>query len=580
MLAGLGETVTSLKARLILAFSLITVIPLAVAMVFLTVRIESMVRAQAAERLGSSLGEIEAEIASDGKQLAGKLEILARDPLLKRLYLLRPGSSRDLSDYLAERQFLLGLDFLGVADTSGAWVSAGAAPGNAAPATTPAAPAPRHVATATPVIEPVEGLGGLVMTAGAPIRYQSEAVGSVQGGLLFDAAFLRRLGTSGSVDLILRDGAGRVVAATLPATGGLAQQGKAGIERVELAGGSYLARSVPLEVGVPPFATITGLASTAAADRAIASLQLASLLLGLLGLGIAVPLAILWSLQISRPVERLAAFSDRLAKGDWEEPLVLHSVRELETLVDALDRMRRDLQTYRDKLVTSERQAAWSQMARKVAHEVKNPLTPIAVSVADLKRSYEQNRPDFPEILDQAVRTVGEEVETLRHLLQEFSDFARIPEPRLMPCRISQLIGDIEALYGSEIAAGRLVVARPDGEITFTADAGQIRQMLINLVKNGLEALNGDGRVTVSAAQAGEELEISVSDSGPGLSEEQRKNLFVPGFTTKAQGSGLGLTIVERIVSDHQGAISVDASRPGKGTTFRIRLPLTREGPK
>jgi two-component system nitrogen regulation sensor histidine kinase NtrY len=571
MLAGSGEAVTSLKARLILAFSLITVIPLAVAMVFLTVRIESMVRTQAAERLGSSLGGIEAEIASDGKQLAGKLEILARDPLLKRLYLLRPGSSRDLSDYLAERQFLLGLDFLSVADSSGAWVSAGPAP---------APLAPQQLATGAPVIEPVEGLGALVMTAGAPIRYQSEAVGSVQGGLLFDAAFLRRLGKSGGVDLILRDGAGRVVAATLPAAVMRAPRSEPGIEHVNLAGTSYLARGVPLKVGAPPFASITGLASTAAADRAVASLQLASALLGLLGLGIAIPLAILWSGQISRPVEQLAAFSEKLARGEWEEPLTLHSVGELKTLVDALDRMRRDLQTYRDKLVTSERQAAWSQMARKVAHEVKNPLTPIAISVADLKRSYDQKRSDFPEILDQAVRTVGEEVETLRRLLQEFSDFARIPAPRLMPCQISRLIGDIEALYGNEIAAGRLVVARPAREITFIADAGQIRQMLINLIKNALEALNGDGRVKISAARVGEALEILVSDSGPGLSEEQRKNLFVPGFTTKTQGSGLGLTIVERIVSDHQGAISVDTSRPGEGTTFRVRLPLTREGPK
>src|SRR6185436_10510105 len=117
--------------------------------------------------------------------------------------------------------------------------------------------------------------------------------------------------------------------------------------------------------------------------------------------------------------------------------------------------------------------------------------TPIAISVADLKRSYDQKRPDFPEILDQAVRTVGEEVETLRRLLQEFSDFARIPPPRPEKCGVSRLLADLETLYGSEIAAGRLVVRRPGEEIAFTADSGQIRQALINLVKNGLEALNG-----------------------------------------------------------------------------------------
>src|SRR3989442_3967795 len=157
--------------------------------------------------------------------------------------------------------------------------------------------------------------------------------------------------------------------------------------------------------------------------------------------------------------------------------------------------MRRDLQTYRDKLVISERQAAWSQMARKVAHEIKNPLTPIAISVADLKRSFEQKRPEFPEILAQAVKTIADEVETLKHLLQEFSDFARFPAPRLAPCRLSELVADLETLYGRDIADGRLMLARPEREIVFSADAGQIRQALVNLIKNGLEPVNGGGPV-------------------------------------------------------------------------------------
>ena len=540
----------SLRLRLILAFSLLAIIPLAIAMVFLTARIQTMVRDQAAERLGSALGGIEEDIDAGGRQIAEKLQILARDPQLKRLYLLRPAGSRDLMEYLEERQVLLGLDFLSAADTGSSY---------------------------TPTIEKVEGVGGFAMVARAPIRYQSAAVGSVQGGLLFDAAFLRRLGKTSGLDLVLRDSVGRVVATTLPEASAGSLAGTPGVERTKVAGHTYLTWTVPLEVGSPPYATLMGLASTAVADRTIASLQLASLLLGLLGLGIAIPLAILWSSQISRPVERLAAFSDKLARGEWEEPIALHSVRELQTLVLALDRMRRDLQTYRDKLVTSERQAAWSQMARKVAHEVKNPLTPIAISIADLKRSYDLKRPDFPEILDQAVRTVGEEVETLRHLLQEFSDFARIPPPEMKPCTVTSILNDLEALYGHEVSAGRLTVTRPAREITFAADQGQIKQALINLIKNSLEALNGNGRVTVSARAAAEGLEISVSDSGPGLSQEQREHLFEPGFTTKAQGSGLGLTIVERIVNDHQGAVTVEPNAD-RGTTFRIRLPLGQEG--
>jgi nitrogen fixation/metabolism regulation signal transduction histidine kinase len=329
-------------------------------------------------------------------------------------------------------------------------------------------------------------------------------------------------------------------------------------------------------VGAPPYATLTGLASTASADSAIRSVWIASALLALLALLVGIPLAILWSSQISRPVERLARFSEKVALGNWDEPLTLRSTREIETLVDALDRMRLDLKTYRDKLVISERQAAWSQMARKVAHEVKNPLTPIAISIEDLKRSYDQKRPDFPEILSQAVHTIGEEVETLRRLLQGFSDFARIPPPQRTACGITSLLGDLETLYGREVGSGRLVVRRPEHEIPFEADAGQMRQMLLNLVKNGLEALNGDGRVVVSAEERGNALEIAIADSGSGLTPEQRANLFVPGFTTKTHGSGLGLTIVERIVSDHQGTITVDEAG-GRGTTFRVRLPLAPE---
>jgi len=496
------------------------------------------------------------QLHSDAGRIAEKLEILARDPQLRRLYLVRPVGSRDLSEYLAERRVLLGLDFLQVADTAGTIVADGSAAASGSEATP-----------------------GVAMALSASIRYQGETAGVVRGGLLLDAGFLARLRQNSGIELVLLDAAGHTLATTLgeaaaadgppgptPAPGGA-------IRSITVNGRSYLSRSLPLAIGAPAHASISGLISTAAADRTITTLQATSALLGLLGLALAVVLGLLWSSQISRPVERLAAFSDRVAQGDWDEPLTLHSVRELDTLVAALDRMRSDLKSYRERLVISERQAAWSQMARKVAHEVKNPLTPIAVSVADLRRSFEQQRPDFPQILDQAVRTISEEVETLKGLLQEFADFARFPPPRFAPCRLADLFADLETLYGGEVAAGRLVVSQPEGEITLSADAGQLRQALVNLIKNGLEALDGGGRVVVSAGLDDAALWISVADTGPGLNDAQRAQLFVPGFTTKAHGSGLGLTIVERIVNEHHGTIAVAGGSP-RGTTFRIRLPL------
>jgi len=582
----------SLRARLILGFSLVAVVPLALAMLLLSRSIQESVRNQAAERLGATLEMLRDRIRADGERTLEKVEILAKDPALKRLYLVRSGGGPELSEHLAETRFLLGLDFLQVVDTSGAVIAdAAAAPDPRGARAAPAAGTDRAAfrflrgerAPATGlVVERVAGAPVLAMAASAPIRYLNAAVGWVRGGIVLDAARLSQLGRPSGVELILRDAGGRTVAATLGGDEGLAPARGAGAGRAASRPGTYLERGVPIEVGPSPHASITGLAPTAQADRAIATLRATSLTLGLVAVAIAIGLGVLWSLQVSRPVERLADFSQRIARGEWEEPLVLRSVRELETLVEALDLMRRDLRGYRERLVASERQAAWSLMARKVAHEVRNPLTPIAVSVADLKRSYQQQRPDFPAILDQAVRTVGQEVETLRRLLQAFSELGAFPEPRFAPCRVSELLGDLEALYGREVAEGRLRFSRPDADLVFPADRAQLSRALVNLIKNGLEAVEAGGHVEVAASAvpggpptSGPALEIEVSDTGPGLSEEQRARLFVPNFTTKAHGSGLGLTIVERIVNDHRGSIAVE-SGPGRGTCFRIRLSAER----
>lgn len=535
----------SLRSRLIVGCALVALVPLAVAMFLLSKRVETAVGTQAEQRLKAALGGLHSQMRSDGERIEGRLQILARDPVLKRLYLLQPSGSGDLNEYLAERRFLLGLDFLHVSDGQGIVVGDGS--------------------TRSPA--------SLAISATAPIRYEQRVVGSVSGGVALDETFLARLRRTAGLDLILRDGTGHVVAATVDTAEARFLPVRESSGRVEMANRPYVSQSISVRMDGHPLVIVTGLISTAAADQTIATLRWTSLLLGILGLGIAIFLGALWSSQVSRPVERLAAYSRKLAQGDWDEPVAVQSVPELQVLVQALDQMRQDLTAYREKLVVSERHAAWSQMARKVAHEVKNPLTPIAISIADLKRSYEQQRADFPAILDQAVRTIGDEVDVLKGLLQEFSDFARLPAPAFAPSRVSDLMADLETLYTRDVADGRLRFSRPSQDRVVSLDAGQIRQALVNLIKNGLEAVDGNGRVMVSAEVDRDWLEISVSDSGPGLTTEQREQLFQPGFTTKTHGSGLGLTMVERIVNEHQGTVTVDP-RSETGTTFRIRIPL------
>ena len=197
--------------------------------------------------------------------------------------------------------------------------------------------------------------------------------------------------------------------------------------------------------------------------------------------------------------------------------------------------------------------------------------------MAGLKRAYDQKQPDFGATLAEAVRTVSEEVLRLKMLLQEFSDFGRFPSPRPARFDMCDLLVDLRTLYAHEVAARRLAFEWPSAPLTLVADRDQLRQALINLMQNALDATAATaGRVRVDAISQGGALWLSVSDDGPGLTKEQCEQLFVPGFTTKAHGSGLGLTIVERIVSDHGGSIEVE-SKPGEGTTFVVRLALEPE---
>ncbi|HET9939628.1 MAG TPA: ATP-binding protein [Candidatus Eisenbacteria bacterium] len=534
----------SLRTRLILGIALVAIVPLGLALVLMSKRVETMVREESGRRLETGVRALQAEMRERLHGTEAKLGILSRDPLLRRLYLVRAGSARELGDYLAERRILLDLDYLEVDGLD-------------------------SIPVATATGSPADSTLAVKLDLTSPITYDNHWVGTLRGGVLLDRDFLIRLQQRRGLDLVLFDRSGRLAASTLRDT--LEHTLPPEASRATIGDGTYWGLSAPLELGASGTVTLTALTPTTPSDETIAALRLTAVLLALGGIVVAMLLGFVWSRQVSRPVERLAAHSRRLARGEWDEPISLHSVRELETLGEALDRMRADLVAYREKLVLSERHAAWSQMARKVAHEVKNPLTPIAISVADLKRSYDLQRPDFPTVLDQAVRTIAAEVDSLKRLLQEFSDFARFPAPTLAPVQAGALLDDLRALYAREIEEGRLAVSTAP-PITLRADAGQLRQALVNLVKNGIEAVNGSGKVTVEARPAGRSAEFTVTDNGPGLTAEQQAGLFTPGFTTKSHGSGLGLTIVDRIVSEHGGTIAVQSDE-GRGTTFVIRLP-------
>ena len=322
-----GPEMNSLRFRLVLGSALIAVVPLAIAMVVLSRYLEEAVRAQAEQRLTATLGGLEAQLRSDGLRFEERLRILGKDPQLKRLYLVRSATTRDLSDYLAERRMLLGVDYLAVVDPGGPIVAL-ASDGPTDPPPEAMGPPEPH----GPIVTSLAPRPGLAMTATAPIVYEDRPVGTVRGGRLLDAEFLAPLEQSSGLKLVLRDAAGNVVATTLGGDpSGLERA--AGVSRVSLDGRPYLGRDLPLRIGDPPWASVTGLVPTTAFERTLAALRITTMLLGSIGLATAVVLALLWSAQVSRPVEQLAAYSEKLATGEWDEPLRMQGVRELQTLV-------------------------------------------------------------------------------------------------------------------------------------------------------------------------------------------------------------------------------------------------------
>jgi two-component system nitrogen regulation sensor histidine kinase NtrY len=224
------------------------------------------------------------------------------------------------------------------------------------------------------------------------------------------------------------------------------------------------------------------------------------------------------------------------------------------------------------ELIKAQQLAAWNEAARRIAHEIKNPLTPIRLSAERLLRKSRQGDPGLGEAIEQGVEIIVREVVTLQGMVDEFSRYARMPRPRPAQVDLARLVGDTLSLYRN-LKPGVEIEAAVDGALPpVLLDGEQIRRALINLLDNAVEATEAPGRVTVAAHQVNGHLEIQVADTGRGIPPESREKLFLPYYSTKGRGTGLGLAIVHRIVTDHHGTIRVEDNVP-KGTVFTVELP-------
>jgi nitrogen fixation/metabolism regulation signal transduction histidine kinase len=237
-----------------------------------------------------------------------------------------------------------------------------------------------------------------------------------------------------------------------------------------------------------------------------------------------------------------------------------------------------DLAHAQDRLAYLQRIGAWQEMARRIAHEIKNPLTPIQLAVQQLREKDPGLSPEFSRMLRSAVEIVEDEVEGLRRMVTSFSQFAKVPEVRLARVELPRVLEEFERAYGhlTERDDDVLDVAAVEPTLVVEADRQLLKQVLVNLVENAVlsarEAKRSPVRVEVSVVVDGAWIELRVDDNGPGVPEAQRERVFEPYHTTRTQGTGLGLAIVKKVILDHGGDVRVESSPLG-GARFVVALP-------
>jgi signal transduction histidine kinase len=291
--------------------------------------------------------------------------------------------------------------------------------------------------------------------------------------------------------------------------------------------------------------------------------------------GILVGIALSWwfAARVTRPVHRLAESAGRVAAGDWTATVDASSADEIGQLAGAFNRMTGELVAQRERLVQAERVAAWRELARRLAHELKNPLFPLQITVENMQRARESYPDQFDEVFREGTTTLLAELAQLKQIVGRFSDFAKMPTPEMQPVDVNALVGDTLKFFEAQLAqAGIRAVAQLDPALrTVQADPEQLSRVLRNLVLNAIDAMPQRGTLTLRTFALPGGLRLEVSDTGQGLTPEECERLFTPYYTTKTHGTGLGLAIVQSVISDHGGRVSVE-SQKGKGATFRIEL--------
>lgn len=281
--------------------------------------------------------------------------------------------------------------------------------------------------------------------------------------------------------------------------------------------------------------------------------------------------------SVTKPIVNLAEATHRVAQGDFSIRILNRPGNELSSLTTAFNSMVLELEKSRTAALEAEKINIWQDIAQRLAHEIKNPLTPIKLSAERVLRRFKNEPEKIDEILESCMLGIIQEVDGLSAMLSEFRTFSRLPSPNLLSTPLFELIEESISLYRTSFPAIEFKIESVDKQVILKADRRHLAQALSNLILNAIDAMDGKGTLEFGTdlvkKRDSRYCRLRLKDSGKGISEEDRTKVFTPYFTTKQAGTGLGLSIVERIIKDHGGTIWFN-SAPGAGTCFFIDLPI------
>jgi signal transduction histidine kinase len=585
----------SFRRRLLLLFALTVLLSVATVTAIISTWTRRAFDHANDERTAAFVAQFHRQFQDRGEDVSRRVQSIATSAEANRMLVAAAQTTADYSPFLDAAQVIAGtqrLDFLEFADDRGTIISSAQWPakfGYNDPLVTQSPPGTPFLKEEDLPLGPALGLFAIRSVTAVGRRLY------IIGGIRLDKNFLGTLNPPAGMSVMLYEslGASTFLPDHLISSDGAPQdteqlawiiqqvQSSRRETRIVIRGGSAGGEIVNAFALTGDHDQVLGVLLVASSRQVYAELRNQIRSAALLAAGAGLILAILLSswaaTRVTRPVEELANAAREVAAGNWNTTVKVKTEDEIGELAESFNRMTRDLLEQRERLVQAERVAAWRELARRLAHELKNPLFPLQLTVENLMRARDQGQQQFDETFRESSATLLSEISNLKNIIGRFSDFSKMPQPDFQSVDLRQLCEGAIKLHQAQLTKASIScnLEISDGN-PIAADPELLHRALSNIILNAIEAMPNGGTINLRGSYRHDSVRIEVADTGSGLASEESAQLFTPYYTSKPHGTGLGLAIVQSIVSDHGGRISA-ASEPGRGTTFIIELPANRD---